>query len=295
MYIFNWYIPDPAAKILKVFGIIFMVSVFCFFLFMTRSAVVTIRDYEEAASEYSDVLESYFKSEADVEHSLTEDEAEKLKKEIKDSTFPRNENRDEFPEYAVDYNSLKMANSDTVGWIVCDKLNVNYPIVKTDNNKEYLTKTFEGNINSAGCIFMDYQCASDFTDNNTFIYGHQMKDGSMFGKLKTLIKTPQLLDGPIYIYIYTASGIARYEIVSCYVTNKNSNTYYTSPTKALFSEYTDMIYQKSTFESEIPQEKIDRIITLSTCHGQSGSSSRFVAHAAIIDKYYYDFSSSHTK
>lgn len=291
MYIFNWYVPDVLSKILKALGILIMIGAFGVFVYMTYEAVVTIKDYKEASSEYDNVSEGCFIDEEEVEKVATQEEIKDMEKEILYSYFPRNNNRNDFPEEVVSFGALREINPEAIGWIVCEELGTNYPIVQTTDNKKYLSKTFEGADNSAGCIFMDYLCKSNLTDNNTFIYGHQMKDGSMFGSLKKLIKSPELLENPIYVYVYTPTGIARYEICSCYVTTKTSNTYYTSPTTEIFNDYKDYVYEKSVFESRIAKAAVRHMITLSTCHGQHGSSQRFVAHASLVDKYYYDIDS----
>ncbi len=82
---------------------------------------------------------------------------------------------------AVDFDSLKEINGDIVAWIKCKELGINYPVVQGTDNSYYLTHTFSGEEHISGCIFMDCVNKTDFTDDNTILYGHNMKDGSMFG------------------------------------------------------------------------------------------------------------------
>ena len=72
---------------------------------------------------------------------------------------------------------------EIIGWIYSDGTPINYPIVQTTNNEYYLRRLIDGTYNQAGSIFMDYKNSSDFSDYNTIIYGHNMKNDSMFGTL----------------------------------------------------------------------------------------------------------------
>lgn len=83
-------------------------------------------------------------------------------------------------EQKIDWKKLKKINSDIVAWIKIPGTKINYPVVQAKNNKEYLHKTFFKNYNSSGCIFLDYKCKKDFMSDNNVIYGHHMRDGSMF-------------------------------------------------------------------------------------------------------------------
>ena len=85
----------------------------------------------------------------------------------------------------VDFAALKSVNSDVVGWIYIEALDgISYPIVQGKDNETYLHQTYEKNYNFAGTIFVDYENSPDFSDCNTLVYGHNMKNGSMFGHLK---------------------------------------------------------------------------------------------------------------
>ena len=83
----------------------------------------------------------------------------------------------------VDWVNLKAINGDIIGWIQIEGTEISYPIVKGTDNSYYLKHTFEKNTNAAGAIFMDYTNSSDFQDCNTLIYGHNMKNGTMFHDL----------------------------------------------------------------------------------------------------------------
>ncbi len=92
------------------------------------------------------------------------------------------------PPLAVDFESLKAINPDVKGWLYIEALDISYPVVQGPDNDTYLHTTYEGTsrTNFAGSIFLDYQNQDDFSDGNTIVYGHNMKNLSMFGKLKQM-------------------------------------------------------------------------------------------------------------
>ena len=85
--------------------------------------------------------------------------------------------------FSVDFDALQKQNPDCIGWIYFENMDISYPIMQGEDNEFYLKHTFEKTSLAAASIFMDYQNASDFSDMNTFIFGHNMKNNSMFGLL----------------------------------------------------------------------------------------------------------------
>ena len=98
------------------------------------------------------------------------------------------------PPLAVDFESLKAINPDVKGWLYIEALDISYPVVQGPDNDAYLHTTYEGTSNFAGSIFLDYQNQDDFSDGNTIVYGHNMKNLSMFGKLKQMKEQEKYLD-----------------------------------------------------------------------------------------------------
>lgn len=174
------------------------------------------------------------------------------------------------PSIRVDFDALKKINADVVGWIYIEALDdVSYPVVQGTDNETYLHTTFEKKKNSAGAIFVDCENSRDFSDCNTIVYGHNMKNGSMFGQLKKFIRNQETYEKSKYFWILTPEKNYRYEILSAYTTQVNSDTYtlFREPSDA-FQKYLDTIKSRS----EIPTDGTalttkDRIVTLSTCTG----------------------------
>lgn len=130
-----------------------------------------IRNYKSAEKEYKKLNDKMISSD---EKHHTKGAA------VKDS-----------PECFADetyFERLYKINPDLVGIISVPSLNLLYPIVQGNDNTEYLSYTFERKKNPAGCLFIDCENDCPFTDGNTYIYGHNMKDGSMFGSLKRMTK-----------------------------------------------------------------------------------------------------------
>ena len=85
---------------------------------------------------------------------------------------------------AVDFERLLQENGDCVGWIYCEDTKINYPVMQSDDNAAYLHRLFDGSYNSSGSLFMDFRNDPNLTDLNTVIFGHSMKDHSMFATLR---------------------------------------------------------------------------------------------------------------
>ena len=131
-------------------------------------------------------------------------------------TIVENEKEDN-TKYNIDFSNLKSKNSDTVAWIKVNGTTIEYPIVKTTNNDFYLTHSFDKSYNNAGWIFADYRNKIDGTDKNIIIYGHNRRDGSMFGTQKQTM-TPEWYNNPenLQINFITENGNYLYEVFSVY-------------------------------------------------------------------------------
>lgn len=185
----------------------------------------------------------------------------------------------------IDFASLKAVNDDVIGWIYVEALDdVSYPIVKGEDNDTYLHMTYEKNYNFAGTIFIDYENSRDFSDCNTLVYGHNMKNGSMFGQLKKFSQDPETYKKSKYFWIFTPDKTYRYEIISAYTTGVNSDTYtlFKGPGQE-FEDYLKTIVSRSEIETNVGDlDMMDKIVTLSTCTGNQ--STRFVVQGRRCDE-----------
>ena len=176
----------------------------------------------------------------------------------------------------IDFNYLLKIDSDTVGYLSIDNTDINYPVVRTTDNNYYLNHSFDKTKNVAGWIFMDSNNKDIKTDKNTVIYGHNMKDGSMFGKLKLLKK-----NNSNTIYYYDSSNKYEYRVFSIYEINEEDyyiNTVFNSDKDYL--KFIQTIAKRSMYDYEFDIDVNDNIITLSTC---TSGSKRLVVHAYRVN------------
>ena len=180
----------------------------------------------------------------------------------------------------IDFDTLLEANSDTIGWITFKESVINYPVMQTDNNDYYLTNTFNRNKNATGSIFMETMNNKNFNDYHTIIYGHNMRNDSMFGTLEKY-SDESYYDGNEYFYITTLDEERKYQIFSMY-TVVVPNPLYTIGFEAdeTYVDFIETLQRDSLYDTGVDIDKNDKIITLSTC-GDSDEV-RFVVHGKLI-------------
>ena len=158
--------------------------------------------------------------------------------------------------------------ADTVAWIRFDEPSqINYPVVKSADNTDYLTKTFVANDNKLGAIFMDYRNNSDFSDRNTFIYGHHLNvGGEMFSELLQYEDESFCKEHPNF-YIYTPDGKVRmYTIFSAGVVKDTADNYnITYESDEAFTEYLNICKESSNYQVDVELNAQSKIVSLSTC------------------------------
>lgn len=247
----------------------------------------TARDYKAASDEY-DSLRQYASEEVSATETAEKvsdikpielEEAEE-RKELKS-----NENREDFPEMEVDFKALREKNPDTVGWLYVGSCGISYPIVQGEDNDYYMHHTFEGTVNSSGAIIMDYRDDKYLKDWNTFIYGHNMKNGSMFGSLKKLLNDETLYDSDPYIYVYLPGYIYRYKIFSYYKDEPDSKMYWTADTLQEYRQYIRDALSLSVRDLGVETSEENNMVTLVTCSGSGAGKMRFFVHGEFIDRY----------
>ena len=172
------------------------------------------------------------------------------------------------PPLTVNWEELKNINEDIAGWLYVDgEPSINYPICQEADNDYYLHRTFEKQDLFSGAIFVDYHNAGDFTDPNTIVYGHNMRDGSMFGKLKYLAEKYE--EHP-YFWILTPQGDYRYHIYSIMSTPKDSEVYMLySGNGDEFLKWEQLMQSRSEVKNTVPLFESDYAVVLSTCTSDS--------------------------
>lgn len=187
----------------------------------------------------------------------------------------------QYPPLAIDMEQLKEINGDFRGWFYFPALEVSYPVVQGEDNDYYLKHSFEDEKSNSGSIFMDCGASADWSDRNTFVFGHNMRDGSMFGSFKKLVDDPTLLDANPRFYIYTEDTVYTYEIFSYYMTKSDSNRYMVFTSDENYDRYTQWAVENSSYVSDVDLTGRPNIVSLSTCYGSAGTSRRVLIHGVL--------------
>lgn len=180
------------------------------------------------------------------------------------------------PPLVIDWDGLKAVNEDVVGWIYVDaEPAISYPVVQGKDNEEYLHMTYERSYLYAGSIFLNSQNTPDFSDASSFIYGHNMRSGSMFGLLKTIMNQDSY-DASPYFWILTPEGDYRYHIFSEFATEDGTDTYTVFREGGeKFLKWAEKMKEQSAVSTGTELKEDDHVAVLSTCIG-SGSNQRHV-------------------
>lgn len=204
----------------------------------------------------------------------------KIVEQIKSTVIVEGKNEGENKEeYTVNFNKLKEQNNETIAWLKVNNTNVEYPVVKGTNNSFYLNHSFDKSNNSAGWIFADYRNKFDNTDKNIIIYGHNMRDSSMFGSMKNILNSDWYENEKnTDITLYTENEKCIYKVFSIYKI-ENEDYYIKTEFKNdnEFEKFIKTLKKRSIKDFSVDVSKDDDILTLSTC--ANNNKYRIVLHA----------------
>jgi len=157
---------------------------------------------------------------------------------------------------------LQAKYPDAVGWLTVPNTNIDYPFVQGKDNDYYLRRDLNGDHAVAGTIFIDYRCEKDFTSQNTIIYGHHMKNGSMFGTLKAF-NDKDFFEVNRHGTIYLPYETLTLEFFAYLIIDPATEKEIYNP--ALSDTFFDYIKQNARHYRDVDLMDGDRIVTLSTC------------------------------
>lgn len=179
------------------------------------------------------------------------------------------------------YYELLKVNSEVIGWIKVDGTRIDYPLLKHDDNEYYLHTSIEGKKSKRGCVYMDFRNDSNLSDKNTLVYGHNMKDGSMFRDL-VAYKKKSFFEAHRKILIDNLYEEGIWEVFSVYIVDANKETINIDyPDDTSFLNAMEGFKNRSMFETDTQIGKDDKIVTLVTCSYET-SNARTIVHAKYI-------------
>lgn len=275
------------SKFGDIMNTLLLLIALCVFIFSAYTLYGFYTEYKKGSDEYDNLENDYALEDGQEEDydALEDDGALQNISGREVVTVIENEKEITVPTMnnPIDFDELLQVNDDIVGWLRIRALDISYPVVQGEDNDYYLHTTFEKTENIAGCIFMNCDNKSDLTDQNTIIYGHNMKNGSMFGKLKQF-REEETFNKSKYFWIFTPEFIYQYRIFSASVVNKTGLTYQPFFIDREFEEFINTAFENSEVDnSDVEVTKEDRIVTLSTCTGDDAT--RFVVMGKLVQIY----------
>lgn len=171
---------------------------------------------------------------------------------------------------SVDFTALREKGPDVAAWLMLEDTVINYPVAHADNNEYYLKHLYDGTANKTGCLFIDYENAPDFTDRNTIIYGHNMRDGSMFAELLHY-REREYYDAHPSMFLMTPDGGYLVEVFAAFTASPNEAGGETSPwalswkDSNAYAAWLEAMRGRSLFQNSSALEKNNHVLTLSTC------------------------------
>lgn len=204
------------------------------------------------------------------------------------SSSPEGETTDGFtiPELDIDFEALREeVNPDIYSWIFIPDTPINYPVVQhPDDNTHYINYNLDGSKGYPGCIFTENYNSKDWRDVNTILYGHNMRDGSMFGKLNSFANEDYFEEHP-YIYIYSPDAIRIYQIFAAY---EFSDLHlmaafdWNNP-ESVSRFFSAVSGYPGKYDKTVELSDDDNYLTLSTCRTHKNTK-RFLVQAVLISQ-----------
>lgn len=179
------------------------------------------------------------------------------------------------------FENLANINSDIIGWIAIPGTQISYPICQGTDNSYYLSHTFDHSENRVGAIFADYRIQEPFTGKNTVLYGHHMRDQSMFAGLMAYQDKDYREKNP-YVYICTPTTVYVYEIYSAFQGDPLGLSYRLNfSSEKDTKEFINYTQSNAYYATSVAPDNDDTFLTLSTCTG-NGHAKRMIVHCRLI-------------
>lgn len=250
--------------LIVVFAIIFLISAFMVCSYFMEST--------KAQSDYDDITQLMESGKNQVQSTVPFIPPIQIIPETSDSTDPGVPTETTAtPTILPEYAALYLQNDDMVGWIEIEGTKLNYPVLQTPDEKDfYLKRDFNKENSNHGAIYVQENCDVWTPSDNVVIYGHNMKDGSMFATLLKYRKQEYWAEHR-FIYFNTLLERHTYEIVAVFKTTAtigrgfDYHLFVEADDEEEFTEYIEKIKKLDYYDTGVSAEFGDKLITLSTC------------------------------
>lgn len=187
------------------------------------------------------------------------------------------ETENELERTTINFEKLQEVNQDVIAWIRINNTYINYPIMQGETDEYYLRKDINKEYSISGSIFVDASTSENFSDANTIVYGHNMKNGRMFSDLSKIYNGD--LGKNIDVEIYLKDKTLRYKVFACYVEEPSLPLLCKKFTQEQKTNYIKQAIAKSeiAFDGKNEIDTTKNILTLITC--AAVNTSRIVVHA----------------
>lgn len=262
------------------------------FLFSGYKVAMNLFEYAEAKKQYDELKEIFYSASSSADYlaePLPAPSTPDLLSSMQTSAADAQQNQaptgfgeeENLQVILARLSKLKSLNADTYGWITVSGTDVDYPVVQGEDNDYYLRRSFYKSYLNSGSIFADAACLSPSEGRNTVIYGHNMKDGTMFHSLHNL-NNQTYFDNAV-IRLMTTEGIYVYEVYSVHQPHEMDRFFYTEFNDAEWQDFLDWTKAQSFFpNNDVSLSLSDQVITLSTCISTTQQEAyRFVVHGVL--------------
>lgn len=238
----------------------------------------TMLQYKTAEDLYNAAEETYIEESEDAVMDETADEAADM--------APAEDGHGWWDCVDVNVRQLSEDYPDVVGWIYFENEDISYPIMYSGDNEKYLRTAYTGEKARAGSIFVDGESTPDFSDPHSLIYGHNMRDRSMFGKLRNYRNEPDYYEDHQYFQVFTRDSVYRYRIFACDVVPDNHDVFWAfGKEPANYWKMLKEVERDSFINTGIEANESDHVITLATC--TENDEERLIVCAVRTDEYNY--------
>ena len=247
-------------------------------------ASVKINNYKtkkniDELNNITDDLSYFFDENVDegvTEENVPEEVPENVTEEPKEEVITPYNTR-----YEQAFDKLLSINGDTKPWLSVNNTNISYPVTQAGDNDFYLNHDFNKNNNANGWIFVDYRNNMNELDQNTIIYGHNIRGNAMFSTLRNVLNSSWYTNPDnMYITFNTLNGSHQAQIFSIYVVDNTNDYLYINFSDEDFVNFVNMIKGRSIYNFNVDLGLSDKILTLSTCSNTGDK--RLVVHAKIL-------------